>query len=152
MCSLTMPRNDIQQGHWWVSSFKGQMSKSPVSRCQWCPGVQGIHCWVTAAAGGPWPRLWLICASMWLWLLKMNTFPLQFTDPEFYLGGFCECVLSHFSHANSCDPVDCSPPGSSVQARLLQWVAVPSSRGSSHPRVWNCISYISCIGWRVLYH
>jgi len=34
-----------------------------------------------------------------------------------------------------CDPVDCSPPGFSVhgmlQARILQWVAMPSSRGSS---------------------
>ena len=37
-----------------------------------------------------------------------------------------------------CDPVDCSPPGSSVhgilQARLWQWVAISSSRGSSQPR------------------
>ena len=36
------------------------------------------------------------------------------------------------------DPVDCSPPGSSVhgilQARILQWVASSSSRGSSQPR------------------
>ena len=36
-----------------------------------------------------------------------------------------------------CDPMDCSPPGSSVhgilQARILEWVAVPSSRGSSPP-------------------
>ena len=36
-----------------------------------------------------------------------------------------------------CDPVDCSPPGSSVhgilQARILEWVAMPSPRGSSHP-------------------
>ena len=37
-----------------------------------------------------------------------------------------------------CDPVDCSPPGSSVhgmlQAGILEWVAMPSSRGSSRPR------------------
>ena len=37
-----------------------------------------------------------------------------------------------------CDPVDCSPPGSSVlgilQARILEWVAIPFSRGSSQPR------------------
>ena len=37
-----------------------------------------------------------------------------------------------------CDPMDCSPPGSSVheilQAKILEWVAVPSSRGSSQPR------------------
>ena len=34
-----------------------------------------------------------------------------------------------------CDPVDCSPPGSSVhgilQARVLEWVAISFSRGSS---------------------
>ena len=37
-----------------------------------------------------------------------------------------------------CGPMDCSPPGSSVhrilQARILEWVAVPSFRGSSQPR------------------
>ena len=37
-----------------------------------------------------------------------------------------------------CDPVDCSPPGSSVrgilQARILEWVAIPFSKGSSWPR------------------
>ena len=36
------------------------------------------------------------------------------------------------------DSVDCSPPGSSVhgilQARILEWVAMPSSRGPSQPR------------------
>ena len=43
-----------------------------------------------------------------------------------------------------CDPMDCSPPGSSVpgilQARLLEWIAMPSSRGSSRPRdgSWVC--------------
>ena len=38
-----------------------------------------------------------------------------------------------------CDPMDHSPPGSSVhgilQARILQWVAMPSSRGSSNPGI-----------------
>ena len=37
------------------------------------------------------------------------------------------------------DPTDCSPPGSSVrgilQAGILEWVAVPSSRGLPHPRI-----------------
>ena len=37
-----------------------------------------------------------------------------------------------------CDPVDCSPPGYSdhgiLQARILEWEAMPSSRGSSQPR------------------
>ena len=42
------------------------------------------------------------------------------------------------SRPTLCDPMDCSPPGSSVhgilQARILKWVAMPSSRGSSQPR------------------
>ena len=38
------------------------------------------------------------------------------------------------------------------QARILDWVAMPSSMGSSQPRDWTCISYISCIGRWVLYH
>ena len=54
-----------------------------------------------------------------------------------------------------CDPVDCSPPGSSVhgilQARILEWVAISFSRGSSWPGNWTCISQISCIGrWTLL--
>ena len=57
-----------------------------------------------------------------------------------------------------CNPMDCSPPGSSVhgilQARILEWVATPSTRGSSRPRDQTCISYISCTGRWVLptYH
>ena len=48
------------------------------------------------------------------------------------------CMLSHFSRVRLCDPIDYSLPDSSVhrifQARTLEWVAVPSSRGSSPPR------------------
>ena len=55
-----------------------------------------------------------------------------------------------------CDPIDCSPPGSSVhgilQARILEWAAMPSSRGSSRPRDQTCVSYVSCIVRQVLYH
>ena len=46
------------------------------------------------------------------------------------------------------DPMDCSPPGSSVhgilQARTLEWVAMPFSRGSSQPRDQT---HVSCISW-----
>ena len=42
------------------------------------------------------------------------------------------------SYLTLCNPMDCSPPGSSVygilQARILEWVATPFSRGSSQPR------------------
>ena len=51
-----------------------------------------------------------------------------------------------------CDPMNCSPSGSSVHgilpARILEWVAVPFSRGSSRPmdRTW-----VSCIVRQILY-
>ena len=51
-----------------------------------------------------------------------------------------------------CNPMDCSPPGTSVhgilQARILEWVAIPFSRGSSPPRDWTWVSWNSCIAGR----
>ena len=47
------------------------------------------------------------------------------------------------------DPIECSPPGSSVhgvlQARILEWVAMPLSRGSSRPRGQT---WVSCVAGR----
>ena len=50
----------------------------------------------------------------------------------------CVCVSVTQLCSTLCDPMDCNPPGSSVhgilQARILEWVAIPFSRGSSWPR------------------
>ena len=65
---------------------------------------------------------------------------------------FSHCLMC--MHAKSlqlyptlCDPIDCSPPGSSVhrilQARILEWAAMPSSRGSSQPRDGIYVSHIA---------
>ena len=52
------------------------------------------------------------------------------------------------------DPMDCNLPGSSVhgifQARILEWVAIPFSRGTSQPRDQTRVSRVSCIGRRIL--
>ena len=52
--------------------------------------------------------------------------------------------------------MDCSPSASSVhgilQAKVLEWVTVPSSRGIFSTQGWNGFSCVSCIGKRVLYH
>ena len=52
-----------------------------------------------------------------------------------YLSLLCDCPLSRFICVQLCDPMDCSLPGSSVhgilQARILEWVAISYSRGSS---------------------
>ena len=68
-------------------------------------------------------------------------------------GGGCQVAESCLT---LCDPMDCSPPSSSVhgilQARRVEWVAMPSSGGSSRPRDRTRISYMSCIGRQVLDH
>ena len=71
----------------------------------------------------------------------------------------CVCVCAHV-YAKSCptlwNSLDCSLLGSSVcgifQARILDSVAIFSSRGSSQPRDQTCVSCISHIGRRILYH
>ena len=59
----------------------------------------------------------------------------------------CESQLVAQLCPTLCDPMDCSPPDSSVhgisQARILEWVAIPFSRGSSQPRDWTQVSCIA---------
>ena len=81
-----------------------------------------------------------------------------FQDSLFFLTRFL-CMLSCSIMSNLCNPMDCSPPGSSVcgisQARILEWVAIPFSRGSSPPRDRTYVSRFSCVssfGRQILYH
>ena len=66
-------------------------------------------------------------------------------------------MLSRFSRmepyglfANLC--IVAAPIRGILQARILEWVAMLSSRGSSQPRGQAWVSYVSCIGGQVLYH
>ena len=69
---------------------------------------------------------------------------LQSTNTQYIVFIFmlfsCQVVSGSF-----CNPMDCSPPGSSVhgisQARILEWVAISFSRKSSQPRDWTHISH-----------
>ena len=67
----------------------------------------------------------------------------------------CVCVCTH-AVMSVCSPIDCSPSGFSVhgifQARILKYVAISYSRGSSWPGDWIHITCISWIGRRILYH
>ena len=69
--------------------------------------------------------------------------------------GWDVCVCAHLC-LTLCDPMDWGLPSSFVhgilQARILEWVALSSSRGSSQPRDQTAISYISCFGRQILYH
>ena len=57
------------------------------------------------------------------------------------------CAKSFQSCLTLCDPMDCGPPSSSVhgilQARTVEWVSMPSSRGSSRPRNWTWVFSIA---------
>ena len=78
-------------------------------------------------------------------LVTRSTSPLASRRP-------CCCCLVTQSCLTLCDPMDSSPPGSPIcgvsQERILQWVAISFSRGSSRPRDQT---HVSCIGRRVLY-
>ena len=68
----------------------------------------------------------------------------------------CVCMSScSFLFETHCDPMNCSPPGSSVhgifQARIVGWVAISYSKGSSQPRDQTHVSCISCNGRQILY-
>ena len=67
----------------------------------------------------------------------------------------CVCFKSFQSCQTLCDPMDCRRPGSSVcellQARILEWVAMPSSRGSSRTGDRIHDSYVSYIAGCILY-
>ena len=67
----------------------------------------------------------------------------------------CVCLVTQ-SCPTLCDPSDRSPPGSSThgifQEKMLEWVAISFSRGSSQPRDLTLIFCISCIGRWILYH
>ena len=64
----------------------------------------------------------------------------------------CVCAKSLQSCPTLCDPVDCSLPDSSVhrilQAKILEWVAISFSRGSSKPRDQTHISMFPALAGR----
>ena len=71
-----------------------------------------------------------------------------------FVTSLCVCILSPIqSCLTLCDPMDCIPPGPSVhgilQARIVEWAAMPSSRGST--RDWTHVSCGFCIAGRFLY-
>ena len=88
-----------------------------------------------------------------LGLFKMKLFSCVFSANT-YPSLICDNVLKKWSevaqsHLTFCDPMDYSLPGSSAhrifQARVLEWVAISFSRGSSQPRDWT---QVSCIAGR----
>ena len=72
---------------------------------------------------------------------------MMFSKKLFGNDDFIFQVLVSQSCPTLCDPMDCYPPGSSVngilQVRVLEWVAMPFSRGSSWNKEWTHVSSIA---------
>ena len=87
-------------------------------------------------------------------LLVLFCGPFRSSFPSFRW--FCACCSVPQSCPTLSDPTNCSPPGSSVHGIIplttLNWFSISSSRGSSRSRERSCVSYISCLGRRILYH
>ena len=66
------------------------------------------------------------------------------------------CMLLLQSFLSLCDPMDCNAPGFPVhrglQERILKWIAMFPSRGSSQPQGLNCISCVPCFSGRFFIH
>ena len=141
-----------QSGHWkrswcWERSKAGGEGDN-----------RGWDGWMTSLTRWTWVgdgQQSLACCSPWCCKESDTTRRLELNEIDIFS---YTCV--HAKSLQSClivyDAIHCSPLGPTVhgflQARILEWVAMPSSRGSSWLRDQNCISYVSCIGRQVLYH
>ena len=88
--------------------------------------------------GAWWPAVYRVTQS-WTRLKRLSS-----SSSSRSLSYLCACLVAQLC-LTLCNPMDCSPPGSSVhgifQARILEWVAIPFSRRSSQPRDWTWISW-----------
>ena len=128
-CYFTFPGN-------WMSLFTDCRVECGRKDAAWflridymCHHILGNSLWELSA---PWSKVWLPWG--------------------------CQVVLCSAAqlYPTLCNPMDRNPPGSSVhgvfQARMLEWVAISSSRGASPPRDQARISCVACIGRQILYH
>ena len=103
--------------------------------------------------GSSWPRdrTWVSCVGFFT--AEPSGKPIYKIYGIMQNGKLCVCAKLLQSCLTLCNPMDCSPPGSSVhgilQARILEWVAMPFSRESSQSQT-EPASLVSCIGGQVL--
>ena len=120
-----------------LTYFPRSRATGPSALC--IQGSQAYGSATCAYISHPCPRLWEILSLTRHWTPKLYQGP-KCTESESEVAQSCPTL---------CDPMDCSPPGSSVhgilQARILEWVAISFSRGSSQPRDRT---QVSCIAGR----
>ena len=135
----------------WASKFYG-LYQLHVSGCH-SVGSR-TQCWVSEVlsswvfGGGPPPEpdhLEEALLEEFLVTVSAPGYSLWFSLFIYYLQ-VCTCAKSLHLCLIFCNSMECSPPGSTVhgilQARILEWVAKPSSRGFSQPRDRTCVSYV----------
>ena len=127
---------------------------SNMNLLRWCSGKE------SACQCRRWKRqgfnLWV---RKILWNRKWQP-ALVFLPGKFHgqkcLVGYSPCCLVAQSCPTLCSPMDCSLPGFPVhgilQARILEWLAISYSRGSSQPRDRTHVSCVSCIVGRFFTH
>ena len=131
-------------------AFKTKFKKYPLTSAPQSP----LHCVAPACIHTLYEkalnmdsRQWLLCfpISVGSTLLQARNcvfFYLLFLEQSMMYDS-CICPVTQ-SCPTVCNPMDCRLPGSSVhgilQARILEWVAISFSRGSSQPRDITCIS------------
>ena len=114
---------------------------------------------VSHIAGGF--TIWATREATYKWSITFKNWDSLYCAPVTYdivhqLYFKCVCTKSPQPCPTLCDPIDCSLPGSSVhgilQTRILEYIAIFSSRRSSQARDGTLISCVYCIGSQVLYH
>ena len=115
------------------------------------PQISSHSTELSVTCGTPSDHLRVIPLFRYTWICLLH----QASDHCTPVAGTCCCLVAK-SNPLLCEPMECSPPGSSVhgisQVRILEWVAMSFSRGSSLPRDQTFVSYVSCTGRQVLYH
>ena len=108
---------------------------------------EGKACTVHSFSGGGWVAEPSGLGELG-WSVRLRFWCRSCTDA---IGSSCCSVAK--SSPILCDPMDCNLPDSSVhrisQERILNWLAISFSRGSSRPRDWT---HVFCIGRHILYH
>ena len=136
--------------------FRG--SEDPTMGCRLLQRIFLTNVWNSHTEGdgglSSCKQLWKWVQSVWL-KAKRTTHSTGLQLIKFNSTEMLCCAQSLLSCLTLSDDMDRSPAGSPIhgilQARMLEWIAMPSSRGSSRPRDQTCVSSVSRTGRQVLY-
>ena len=154
---LCSPWNSSGQNMEWVAFPFSRASSQPRDRTQIsCIPGGFLTSWVTTATAYLEALGCPSLAGRAFRFLSATPTPSSLGEVSWATLAFvCVRSKSLLSCLTLCDPMNCSPPGSCVhgilQARILERIAISSSKGSSWPRGQSHFSYASCIGRQFLY-